>query len=163
MEGNLASLRDLIDQGAYIDWQDGQGDTALITAARERHIEVCRELLRYGADTAKTNRWGSTAIHVASGYGHRQIVQLLASSGSDVNWMDIAGNTPSHCAAYWERIGVLEDLYNNGADWCIQNTEGKDVLQSAEAEKKFMSVQLINSILRAARSRTSKQQLKIGH
>ena len=47
--GNVAMVRQLLDQGANINARDKHGDTALMAAAFEGHADVVKLLLEKGA------------------------------------------------------------------------------------------------------------------
>jgi len=48
--GFLSLVKELIEAGANIDFQDDDGETALMIASNFVHIEIVRELIKAGAD-----------------------------------------------------------------------------------------------------------------
>ena len=58
-EGNAAAVVVLLKVGAYVDWQDGSGATALILASMSGHAMAAEALLAKGAaiDIQDGNGW----------------------------------------------------------------------------------------------------------
>ena len=67
-EGSFAELRKHLNTGNQknIDFQNEDGDTALIWAARRGHMNIVRNLLCHKANIHLTNNRGTTAIEEAS-------------------------------------------------------------------------------------------------
>ncbi len=61
----LKTIRRLLDAGAKINVQDGNGATPLHRAVRTRCAAAVRLLLESGADPKLTNKPGSTPFHLA--------------------------------------------------------------------------------------------------
>ena len=49
-KANLNLVNDLITLGAYLDWQDSSGTTALHWCAYKNHLRIARMLIEAGAD-----------------------------------------------------------------------------------------------------------------
>ena len=63
-----------------------KGDTPLIAASRNAHLDVARLLLRHGADINQGSATsGATALYIASQNGHVAVAQLLLDSKADPN------------------------------------------------------------------------------
>ena len=52
-EGDVTTVRSLLDQGVHVNCMDERGDTALIQAVLGDGVDVVRELLARGADTER--------------------------------------------------------------------------------------------------------------
>ena len=72
----------MVETGMPVDITDGDGLTALITAAVYNRTDVVRCLLDKGADVNKQNRWGWTALHWASSYNRTDIMRMLLQHGA---------------------------------------------------------------------------------
>ena len=72
---------------------DKDGNTALIRAAAEGHIETVHALIKAGADLNKANKNGDTALILAARQGHTEAVQALIQAGADLNKADEDGDT----------------------------------------------------------------------
>ncbi|KAJ8413457.1 hypothetical protein AAFF_G00094530 [Aldrovandia affinis] len=79
-------------QCSYVDvnWQDSEGNTALITAAQAGHITICNYLLNYypGLEIERRNCHGYTALMKAAMQGRTDCVRALMLAGADVEARD---------------------------------------------------------------------------
>ena len=90
---------ELLDAGVPVDSVDGDGDTALRSAAYENRIYVTRVLLKRGADVDK--RSGDdheTALHIAAMFNNTDVIELLLKHGASTKIEDRFGNTPMDLA-----------------------------------------------------------------
>ncbi|XP_010776669.1 ankyrin repeat domain-containing protein 33B-like [Notothenia coriiceps] len=73
-----------------VNWQDNEGNTALITAAQAGHITITNYLLNYfsGLDIEKRNCHGFTALMKAAMQGRLECVRSLMMAGSALNARD---------------------------------------------------------------------------
>lgn len=83
--GDLAAIDRRVAEGAEIDAQDLQGNTALYQAARAGHADAVERLIEAGADPDLANSFGSTAAHVAARYGHVEVIRALGRAGADLD------------------------------------------------------------------------------
>jgi ankyrin repeat protein len=112
MNGHLAVVRVLLEDGADVQRACRYMETALHRAAINGHLEVCRLLLDYGAEVNTLSGgggWKATALHWAAWTGHLSVVQLLVERGADVRLKDVNGRT----AASWAR----QAGHSGVADW----------------------------------------------
>ncbi|XP_036378731.1 ankyrin repeat domain-containing protein 33B [Megalops cyprinoides] len=76
----------------YIDvnWQDNEGNTALITASQAGHITICNYLLNYypGLDIERKNCHGFTAVMKAAMQGRAECVRALMLAGANLDAQD---------------------------------------------------------------------------
>ncbi|XP_026791966.3 ankyrin repeat domain-containing protein 33B [Pangasianodon hypophthalmus] len=81
-----------LSQCPYVDvnWQDSEGNTALMTAAQAGHIMITNFLLNYfaGVDIELRNCHGFTAIMKAAMQGRANCVRALMMSGADIEVRD---------------------------------------------------------------------------
>ena len=90
MDGHLAMVQYLVEQGADKDVATNGGSTPLMICCwseilQEEHLEVASYLLEQGADRDKANDSGETPLHFAAEYGYLEIAMLLMSYGADLN------------------------------------------------------------------------------
>ncbi|KAK5877417.1 hypothetical protein CesoFtcFv8_024920 [Champsocephalus esox] len=73
-----------------VNWQDNEGNTALITAAQAGHITITNYLLNYfsGLDIERRNCHGFTALMKAAMQGRLECVRSLMMAGSALNARD---------------------------------------------------------------------------
>ena len=65
-EGQMESVRTLIDAGADLDAQDAEDSTALILATVNGYLDIAELLLKAGADPNVADRFGRTVLFVAT-------------------------------------------------------------------------------------------------
>jgi len=70
MTGDLAAVREVLDDGADPNALYVRGMTALMAASMVGHEEIVRELLEHGADPNGEYETGGTALMFAAGAGH---------------------------------------------------------------------------------------------
>ncbi|KFO98992.1 Ankyrin repeat domain-containing protein 33B, partial [Calypte anna] len=82
-----------------VNWQDNEGNTALITAAQAGHITITNYLLNYfpGLDIEKRNVFGFTALMKSAMQGRTECVKALMLAGANVHATD-----PSRGLTSWE-------------------------------------------------------------
>ena len=69
----------LLEKGASVDLQDKTGQTALILASENGHLEVVKQLLEKGARIDLKAINGNTALMLAKEKGHHDIAAVLQS------------------------------------------------------------------------------------
>uniref|UniRef100_A0A8C6TIZ7 Ankyrin repeat domain 33ba n=1 Tax=Neogobius melanostomus TaxID=47308 RepID=A0A8C6TIZ7_9GOBI len=83
-------------QCPYLDvnWQDSEGNTALITAAQAGHITITNYLLNYycGLDIERRNVHGFTALMKAAMQGRADCVRSLMLAGASLDAKDFGRN-----------------------------------------------------------------------
>ncbi|CAF94429.1 unnamed protein product, partial [Tetraodon nigroviridis] len=77
-----------------VNWQDSEGNTALITAAQAGHITITNYLLNYylGLDIERRNCHGFTALMKAAMQGRVECVRSLMMAGAALNARDCGRN-----------------------------------------------------------------------
>ncbi|XP_004474485.4 ankyrin repeat domain-containing protein 33B [Dasypus novemcinctus] len=89
-----------------VNWQDSEGNTALITAAQAGHATITSYLLNYfpGLDLERRNVFGLTALMKAAVQGRTECIRALMLAGADVHARDPRrGMSPPEWAAYTGR------------------------------------------------------------
>ena len=92
------------------------GQTALMWALAERHLDVVRVLTEHGADVHSGSASGFTPLMFAARHGDLDAVQLLLSRGADVNRAAKDGVTSLHVATVRGHVEVAEYLLEAGAN-----------------------------------------------
>jgi ankyrin repeat protein len=76
----------LLAHGANVDAKEKRGQTALMWAAAEGHVDVVELLLKAGADfRTPLPDSGFTAVFFAAREGHIEVLRALLKAGADVN------------------------------------------------------------------------------
>ncbi|XP_010035890.2 integrin-linked protein kinase 1 [Eucalyptus grandis] len=81
-EGDLDSIRELLDSGADVNFRDIDGRTALHIAACQGRTDVVQLLIDRGAVVDPKDRWGSTPLADAIYYKHQEVIKLLEKNGA---------------------------------------------------------------------------------
>ncbi|XP_059200028.1 ankyrin repeat domain-containing protein 33B [Centropristis striata] len=105
-----------LSQCPYVDvnWQDNEGNTALITAAQAGHAFISYYLLNYfsGMDIERRNCHGFTALMKAAMQGRTDCVRALMMAGCDIQARDNGrGMTPREWALFTGRYETAHLMY----------------------------------------------------
>uniref|UniRef100_A0A8D2ATE6 Ankyrin repeat domain 33B n=1 Tax=Sciurus vulgaris TaxID=55149 RepID=A0A8D2ATE6_SCIVU len=93
-----------------VNWQDNEGNTALITAAQAGHVTITNYLLNYfpGLDLERRNVFGLTALMKAAMQGRTECIRALMLAGADAHARDTRrGMSPQEWAAYTGRVEAV--------------------------------------------------------
>ncbi len=91
--GDTSELTKLAGKGASVDTTDIDGNTLLMLAARDGHVETVDFLVKNHAKLNARNAAGDTALRLAAFRGHQKVVELLLAGGAAVNmqgWTPLA-------------------------------------------------------------------------
>ena len=77
MAGNLDALKKYVESGGAINVTDKMGNTLLMKAVVNDHLEVVEYLLSKGADPNCTNRIGETALDIAKQGAPKRVTRVL--------------------------------------------------------------------------------------
>ena len=76
-DGNLAQVNQYLNNGANINFQDHNGNTALCLAVENNHFDIIEFLLERGASMTIQNQAGNTALDIAIQQGNNEIINYL--------------------------------------------------------------------------------------
>ena len=88
----LECMKVLIREGADLNIQGGNGNTALTAAAIKGHVESVKLLIQAGADLDIGDENDRTTLMVAAGFGHVECVKLLIQGGANLDIRDENGH-----------------------------------------------------------------------
>ena len=94
-QGDLEKVSELLDLGVDPDQTRDDftgGDTALVFAADNGHVQVVKALLAAGANKDLPNSWGQSALWCACFCGHLECVRVLMEAGADTSIMCCTGD-----------------------------------------------------------------------
>lgn len=132
LSGNVAVVQLLLDNGADVNKPDSLYDTALMTALREKLLDVFKLLLERGADLRLTTIEGRTPLHVACRMGLSSAIRQLISRGADVNVKDKEGLTPLSDALQAQRdnasqLGKQKHLAPNSVEVLLRSSPDVEI------------------------------------
>ncbi len=84
-EGNLSEVQKQLASGADINFQDANGNTALIRATNAGNEQIAKYLVKNGADTQIKNNAGYSALDVAKANKFTQIAEILKSGETAIS------------------------------------------------------------------------------
>lgn len=143
-DGDAATVRALLGDGADVAEARGDGMTPLHLAAERGHAEVVRLLLDAGAPVHVGTRIGAyTPLHLAARRGSGDIVRALLDSGADARATTTSSRvTPLHlAAAAVNGTEAVEALLDAGADPdAPEGSSGQTPLMFAASENRAAAV-----------------------
>jgi len=113
--GNLESVKILLERGANHKNSDRWGITPLHEAAHHGHEEIAQILIGRGGNLDVADREGRTPLHEAASEGHKEVAQLLIESGANPK-VATGDETPLHSAVKRDHKEVVKLLLRFGAD-----------------------------------------------
>ena len=111
-----------------VNVQNQLGETPLMLAAINNHIELAAVLINRGADV---NRPGWTPLHYAATRGHREMMRLLLDNDAYIDSEAANGTTPLMMAAYSAPPLAVKLLLEEGADPTLVNNGNATALDFA--------------------------------
>lgn len=107
---------------------DSLGETPLMLAAINNHLELAKVLIERGADV---NKPGWTPLHYAATRGHRDMMRLLLDNEAYIDSESDNGTTPLMMAAYYASPLAVKLLLEEGADPVLVNSANASALDMA--------------------------------
>jgi hypothetical protein len=126
--GNTATVEVLLAGKANVNARSRFGDTALMVAALNGHLELVRKLRVRGA---AVDQPGWTALIYAATGGHDDVVRYLLAEGANVNAGSPNGTTALMMAVREGRMTTVELLLARGANPNLRNENGASALDWA--------------------------------
>ena len=84
-QGDVDAISALLQQGAGVDQEDGDGYTPLFVASLKGHVDAARLLLDAGAAVDKRREGDWSPFGIACALGHVDVATLLVERGAAVN------------------------------------------------------------------------------
>lgn len=102
----------LLQRGANVNRQDGDGRTALSYACERGYLDAVKILVRHNADPEIVDTWGNTALMYAAVAGHSPVVDFLVRAfkrlGLQIDRQNKVGNSAVEVAKF---MGHTECIY----------------------------------------------------
>ena len=115
--GGAAAVDALAGRGADVNAAEkAKGQTPLMWAVSEQHLDVARTLIARGAHVNAAARSGFTALMFAARTGDIETARLLLKHGADVNAAAADGTAAILIAAVRGNVPMAEFLLENGAN-----------------------------------------------
>ena len=127
----ISYLKNQLENGADVNYQDNLGFIPVMIAARNGHYGITQFLLEYGANPCLQTLSRLTALHFAVENGNEQIIKELLNAGVNVNAVNGDGVTVLSCAAKSGRKQVVKRLLQAGAKVDATDKKGMTALMAA--------------------------------
>jgi ankyrin repeat protein len=114
--GDDEMVKTLTSVGVTLDTADRSGETALMSAVRDRRADERAQLMGLGASVNARTRTGETALMVSVAIDDLAATVELIAGGADINAPDIDGWTPLHLATRLGRVSQVSALVYAGAN-----------------------------------------------
>ena len=168
-KGDVAKVKELLDEGADVKSEDKDGKTAFASAREKDHTEVVAvlreaassrllvavregesenaiELLEVGADVNARNENGNAALMIAIENGHENIVQTLLDQGADVDTIVSDNITALIHSLHNGYTDIVKMLLDHGADVNAVDADGNGALLIAEANDYADLTQILKDV-----------------
>ena len=120
--GRLDMVRLLAERGATVDGAGPGGETALLIASRQGHVDVVDLLLQLRANiNVAAGEHRLTPLHAAAIGGHTRVAALLIGAGALVGAKASNGATPLVYALYHERLETADLLMKHSDEADLRN------------------------------------------
>lgn len=138
-DGEIQTVKELLDKGANANAKDKTGRTVLHWAAPARdNSEMVKLLIAKGADVNAKDNEGETALMIASSQSNPGIVTALLEAGAEVNAQNKVGGTALMAAAFRANLEEIKILLLNNADRKIKDKKGRTAFDVAtEGSKNY--------------------------
>lgn len=93
-KGNSLFAKMLIDKGADVKLNNGNGDSPLYYSVDNKDLELTKLILNRGADVNTPDKYKVTPLHLAAKNCDTAMISLLLRYKANVNAVDDYGNTP---------------------------------------------------------------------
>lgn len=134
LQGNEVFLDLLLDAGAYINYQDKYGNTALQLAACRSHSKSVLHLLARRANLELRDDYGDTALSDAAFAGSTVTSKLLLDAGAAIDTRNKLGLTPLLRAAGAGYDQIVRLLMKRGAKAFSADPDYDNLLQLSAAK-----------------------------
>lgn len=108
--GNVATVRQLIKDGANVRIANDDGETALIAAAYKNHMDIAKLLVAAGADVNHQDRTQQSAYLISTSDGYVELLRLTLANGADVHSTDSYNGTGLIRAADRGYFEIIREL-----------------------------------------------------
>jgi hypothetical protein len=153
-DDDVERARQLIDDGANVDYQDDTQQSAYLIAASEGYLELLDLTLENGASINDKDSFNGTALIRAAERGHAAVVGRLIQAAIDLDHVNHLGWTALHEAVILrqgtpEALQTVRVLIAAGVDVTIPaERDGKTALEHARS----LGYDEIEAVLEAAES-----------
>ena len=129
--GEIVTVRQLVAQGARINWRDHRGRTPLLAATQRNQVEVAKFLIQEGADVNAKDLIQDTPFLYAGAEGRTEILRLMLPAGANLKDTNRFGGTALIPAAHRGHVETVKLLLTTKIDKDHVNNLGWTALMEA--------------------------------
>lgn len=129
--GEIKVVRELLAQGARINWRDHRGRNALLAATQRNQLEVARVLIQEGADVNAKDLIQDTPFLLAGAEGRVEFLKLMVPAGANLKDINRFGGTALIPAAHRGHVEAVRYLLTTKIDKNHVNNLGWTALLEA--------------------------------
>lgn len=130
-ENDIDTVRNYLDDGTDPNFEDDNGNTALLYASTLGATSIAKFLLEKGADPNRPGADGFVPLHFAVFSNHIDTVHLLLNYGAKVDPLNPTGYTPLYDAAAEGHLEVARTLIKHRADVSARGGDNSTPLHAA--------------------------------
>lgn len=127
-KNDAGNLKNILQQGADVDFIDSDGNFGLkLAATSDKYYHVATLLLQRGANVSQVDRENRSALIVACSNGSTKLASLLLGKikqGPQIDWQDDKGYTALMTACQNGHAQITSHLLDEHADTFLKNNEG---------------------------------------
>ncbi|HOD39376.1 MAG: Phosphocholine transferase AnkX [bacterium ADurb.Bin243] len=143
-DGYTEEVKEFIKQGANLNYQDEESNTALFFAINQNLKELTDFLITGGANLNLKNKSGMTALLYAAKMGNAPLYEKLASLGADAGAADNEGRSAIVYAVISANIDMVKALAEKGTGLNAKDNKDNTLLHySIKSGKREISKYLI--------------------
>lgn len=155
-EGNLKSLRQLIQSKVDLNAKDKGGYTALMLTASNGHHEATQLLLKSNVNMDSKNTEGQTALYFALVNEHPEIALDLIKHGADIENISEDGDSALIIATTANQSTIMNALIKKKP--ALVNKANKNSTTPLMEAARFGSAKTVNILLKAGADKKAKNQ-----
>ena len=129
--GEIVAVRDLVRDGARINWRDHRGRTPLLAATQRNRVDVARFLIQEGADVNAKDLIQDTPFLYAGAEGRTEILKMILGAGPNLKDTNRFGGTALIPAAHRGHVDTVKLLLTTAIDKDHINNLGWTALMEA--------------------------------
>ena len=143
-EGYEDVMATLLEHGATWDDKDECGDTPLLLAAQNGHIELVYKLITLGANVNHRNHEGNDTWDYAIDSEDNDLLDKVLSACLEEE-IDMTNRQPLHIAASSGRYDKIEFLLKRKQDPLVKDWDGNTFLHYAAMNDKYKVIEKFNT------------------
>ncbi|EFJ46903.1 hypothetical protein VOLCADRAFT_62022, partial [Volvox carteri f. nagariensis] len=142
-DGDIETLRAMLNQGMNPNSSDYDGRTGLMLAASGGHEVICTTLFVTGCDSRRIHAFGNSAMCEAVKNAHDNVIDVLLSYGATLAMDPMAVASVMCTAVYEGDLVKLRRLLRSGAPPDACDYDKRSALHIAGAEGNLAAVKLL--------------------